>query len=139
MTTQAPFSLATHNGIVTVRSVRTGEHRTFRVRTQPDDSNFAPGERVASLLSGPDNTRCYTPFGFVQADGSIRLFKSKEGDGPWAKYADMLSHPEAYQRTAEFMFEGRCRRCDRTLSHPESLISGIGPECAKIVAKRGAK
>jgi hypothetical protein len=30
--------------------------------------------------------------------------------------------------------EGRCGRCGRTLTVPESIESGIGPECAKKMA-----
>ena len=30
---------------------------------------------------------------------------------------------------AEFWHEGRCGRCGRTLTVPESIASGVGPEC----------
>ena len=33
----------------------------------------------------------------------------------------------------EVWHEGRCGRCNRALTVPESIASGIGPECAKHV------
>ncbi len=49
------MSIFTHNGKFTIKSLRTGEHRTFQVRTQPDDAGFAPGKRILYLLIGSDN------------------------------------------------------------------------------------
>lgn len=34
----------------------------------------------------------------------------------------------------EFWHEGRCARCSRRLTVPESVASGFGPECVKLVA-----
>ena len=35
--------------------------------------------------------------------------------------------------TLEIWHEGSCGRCGRTLTVPESIASGIGPECAKKI------
>ena len=51
------------NGEITLTNRETGEHRTFRIRTNKEDARFAPGERVIALLTGPDNTTSYTGFG----------------------------------------------------------------------------
>ena len=126
MNSQA-FSLKTHNGKLTIRNPATNGHRTFSIKTQPENARFAPGERIVALLTGSDNTASYTPFGFIQPDGSVRLFRSK-ADGLWLKYADMVSRPDAYP-SAEYLFEGHCRVCNRLLTHPESIKSGIGPNC----------
>jgi hypothetical protein len=32
----------------------------------------------------------------------------------------------------EFRHEGRCGRCGRTLTVPESIDSGFGPECINL-------
>ena len=40
---QPVFGLETHNGTITVSNPATGQHRTFRVRTQKPDARFAPG------------------------------------------------------------------------------------------------
>ena len=129
------YNLATHNGKITVLNKATGNHRTFGVRTQPKDANFAPNRRVVALLTGKDNERDYTSFGFVEHDGSIRLFRSKDF-GEWRAYANILTHPDDFiRRGCEFMFEGRCRVCNRLLTTPESIQSGIGPVCDGKPAK----
>jgi hypothetical protein len=35
----------------------------------------------------------------------------------------------------ELVTAGRCRRCGRTLTDPDSLAKGIGPDCAGRVAQ----
>ena len=68
------------NGTFTMTNRESGEHRTFQIRTQPDDAKFAPGKRVIALLRGPDNESDYQPFGFVSEDGTIYVWRSKQGD-----------------------------------------------------------
>lgn len=119
-------TIGTHNGSVTITSP-TGEHRTFNIRTQPDDSRFAPGQRVVRLLTGPDD---WQGFGFVSDNGTIRVWKRYQGTAH-ATYARMLERPESFvAKGAEYLFSGRCRVCNRELTHPESIASGIGPVCA---------
>lgn len=124
-------SLLTHNGKFTVKSLRTGDHRTFQVRTQPNDAKFAPGRRVLSLLTGSDNENNYTGFAFVD-DHGIHVY-SKYGEGSvYRKYAEMLEKLQEHitEGRIEVMASTTCRVCNRTLTEPESVKSGIGPVCA---------
>jgi len=125
------------NGTITIESLRPdGGHRTFRIRTQPEDSNFAPGRRVVALLSGPDNESDYTGFAFVAEDGGgVDVWRSKRGmdekRSTWEWYADMLTRPGIYQTQGyRYLVSQRCRRCNRKLTDPISISEGIGPECA---------
>lgn len=119
----------THNGKVTIHNPATGQHRTFQIRTQPQDARFAPGQRIVALLNGPDNQSDYQPFGFVTSNG-IKVWRKKEGT-VFQTYAKMLDNPEAFQaKGAEYLFSGKCRKCNRELTVPESIKSGIGPVCA---------
>ena len=77
-----------HNGPYTIESQQTGDHRTFLIRTQRPDANFAPGERTIALLRGPDNEADYQGFGFV-TDHGIRVWASKRG-GKFETYARLL-------------------------------------------------
>lgn len=122
------------DGCVTISNAQTGNHRTFKVRTQAQDANFAPGKRIIALLTGPDNTSDYQPFGFVE-DNRVRLWKSKQTD-TFRKYADMLERPSAYESLGfiTYQYEARCKRCGRLLTRPESITLGLGPECAVKVA-----
>jgi hypothetical protein len=128
------FNLGTHNGYITVENPATGGHRTFKVTTAK--SGPLEGKRIVSLLSGPDRDdyACWTGFGFVGEDGNVVLWKSYRelGKGAWAFYARSLSNPVHYAVTKglRYWFAGRCRRCGRVLTRPDSIAAGIGPECA---------
>lgn len=128
------------NGIYTILNKESGQHRTFRIRTQAEDAKFAPGSRIVALLTGPDNTSDYRGFGFVQKNGWITLWKKNqtphyEGLAKAIRLAskaiekgeDSFTTPKA---TYSVELSKRCLRCNRTLTTPESLTRGYGPECA---------
>ncbi len=136
------------NGKYTIESKQTGEHRTFWVRTQEADAEFAPGKRIVSLLTGSqnDDESCYTGFAFVD-DGGIRVWASKARAGArdgsdshrWLQFADLLwtlALDGAFSPWAAkgftILMEGACARCNRTLTTPESIRRGIGPICAEL-------
>ena len=123
------FSLNTHNGIITVENTNKGTHRTFRVRTQKDDANFAPGSRVLSLLVGADNTNDYQGIGFVKEDGRVILWRRYRTEYMEA-LVRVLQRPDVFvKKGCEYHYEEKCRKCNRTLTTPESIKSGIGPVC----------
>ena len=125
--------------IFTVES-KTGERYTYRVSHKEGDGGW-PDAWFVSLLTGPCNEADYTYLGMLDpATGGVRLTKaSKYTDDTvpvkvvrWALglvWADR-ELPPGYA----LHHEGRCGRCGRTLTVPESIESGIGPECAKIMA-----
>lgn len=124
----APAQTTIHDGFYTVVTGNT--HRTFRVRTNEPDSNFAPGRQVIGFLSGPDNSSDYINFAFV---GNERIF-------PWKRFSTGYDHilaaarylVQGDQEAAGRMYamqSGNCYRCGRTLTTPESIELGIGPTC----------
>lgn len=138
-----------HNGTYTLIN-EGGVHRTFAIKTQDKDAKFAPGERTVGLLSGTDNERSYTGFGFVKEDRII-VWKSKRGENgtmsAYEWYAEMLVNAakaiadlqDQEEPEAEFIVRGnrykvmvskRCMKCNRKLTTPESIRMGIGPVCA---------
>jgi len=136
------------NGRYTIESTVTGEHRTFWIKTQDQDAEFAPGKRVVSLLTGSqnDDPSCYTRFGFVD-DRGIHVWASKAKPGApngsdghrWIQFADLLwtlALDGAFSSWAEKGFrihqEGHCIRCNRVLTTPSSIAAGIGPICAEL-------
>src|SRR5678815_2430702 len=79
------------------------------------------------MLTGPDNVQNYTGFGFVN-ETSIQV---------WKKQAHMAPHARMLENLADHVVKGKvevyaatsCRVCNRTLTTPESVASGIGPIC----------
>ena len=129
--TFASGTIATHNGNITVQSP-SGDHRVFKIWTQPDDASFAPGSRAVAVeeYNFHDARTFWRSFGFVNPNGTIRVFKKRQYD-LYPAYARMLANPEPYmEKGFEFLFSGTCRKCNRELTNPESIRSGIGPICA---------
>lgn len=125
--------------IFTVQS-RTGEHVTYRVQHKEGNGRFPPAWFV-SVLSGPDNTKDYVFLGLLSTEtGNVRLTgKSRFTDDSrpvrvlrWAlrRVWNDLPFPDGYS----IHHEGRCGKCGRVLTVPESIESGIGPECARQMA-----
>lgn len=112
------------DGLYTI-STPEGGHRTFRLRTQKADAKFAPGQQFIAYLAGPDNEADYVGFGFV-VNGRLR---------PWKKYRDnrsLLRDAEALLADPNgALTAAHCFRCGRTLTTPESIAAGWGPECIK--------
>ncbi len=127
------------NGRYTIESTETGTHRTFRIWTQPQDAEFAGGKRIVGLLTGPENSNPndYTGFAFID-DFGIHVWKSKRGTEAlfdiyavqlWSLALDAGFSPCVDQGYRLFI-EGRCLRCNRALTTPDSIRLGIGPICA---------
>ena len=123
----------THNGTMTIRNPKTGGHRTLRVRTETwnKGKDNESTHRVVSLLTGSNNEADYTRFGFVADDGTVRVWKKYRGTA-FDQYGSMLNHQKRWESNhgLEFLFATTCRVCNRKLTTPESIESGIGPVCA---------
>lgn len=127
------------NGIFTIVSGKTGEHRTFRINTVLRGN--LKGKRILGLLTGPDNTSSYKGFAFVD-DDRITVWRKYRGEGDWEVYAHLVyclsrqgqMSPDGRIRveglSMSLLFQGRCCRCNRALTVPSSIESGIGPICA---------
>lgn len=121
------------DGIYTIESPASGlPHRTFRLKTQAANDDFAPGKQVIGYLSGSDNERDYTSFGFVDRNALgyfVRVWKAHRENNTVLRDAEqLLLHSDAY------LSEAYCFRCGRRLTVPASVNQGLGPECAKKVA-----
>jgi len=110
-------------GVYTM-SYRDGHSRTFRIQVQASTADFAPGEAIISFLSGSDNTRDYTSFGFVRSNHLVAWKRFREGDTGLLDDAQaFLADPSQARAALE------CIRCHRLLTTPESIEAGVGPEC----------
>jgi len=121
------FSIKTHNGKITVYNPKTGNQRTFMIKTQKKDAKFAPSARIIYLLIGQNNESDYLPFGFVNGE-KITLWK-KYRTKQYKMLAKIIEDPTIFP-FMEYHHEGKCRVCNRTLTDRNSILSGIGKKCA---------
>lgn len=114
------------------------KHYTYKIKLKKFEKNSC---WFIYLLTGPQNTSDYTYLGvYVPSIHGVRITaKSKytEDSEPvkvlkWALARIANDNlPVGYK----IQHEGRCGRCGRTLTTPESISRGIGPECIKFYAK----
>lgn len=111
-----------------------GERVTLKVARKGANSNLA-GKTIVSYLSGPNNDADYTGFAFAtdNPDNPLQVwsrFKQSPSLVKWLGAVACIMHDPAKAGSAYALESGRCCRCNRTLTVPESIEAGIGPECA---------
>ncbi len=135
------FALA-GNATLTLRSAVTGARFTYKLRLAPLHENKPEAGRTwfVKLLCGSDNTSDYRYIGFVRDGKFIHgAGKSYAGaDAPsiiaFGWFVRTVVFGQAVSEKLEVWHEGSCGRCGRRLTVPESIESGMGPECASRLA-----
>lgn len=123
---------------VTLQNTRTGGRYTFSVnRARPERKGDEPPPRwYVGLLTGPDNGSDYTFLGTI-FDGTdyrhgrrSRITPDAPGAKAFAWFWQLLAAGVEPPPALAIYHEGRCGRCGRPLTVPESIRTGIGPVCA---------
>jgi hypothetical protein len=137
------FILAGHS-IFTIRKIETGGRFTYRV-TVPEDQKVSPELATPSIyfvsvLTGSDNTSDYSYIGYIRNGKFTYGNKSRVGiQAPSVRVFDVVFNQllmnSVLLTKIEIWHEGRCGRCGRTLTVPESIESGYGSECIKYLVK----
>ena len=123
------------NAIITLESENTKNHFTYKIKQSKTDENLF----FINLLHGPDNEADYSYVGCYYLDREIFVPRKN-----WKNMA--LCYWPASIRAINFFLEridnippklhvyheGRCCRCGRRLTTPESIKRGLGPECCKL-------
>lgn len=128
------FALA-GNARLTLVSVKTGVRFTFRVACKRDEEGKISSPHFVSLLTGADNNSDYSFLGtiFDQKDyrhgRKSRVAPEAPSAKGWAWAWTFLAKGEL-PPACEVWHEGRCGRCGRALTDPESIRTGLGPICA---------
>jgi uncharacterized protein DUF6011 len=134
------FALA-GNAIITLQSLRSGTHFTYRI-SQPDaekqaERGFVPSSIwfVKLLTSGSADEGDFTYLGMISSDKQFRLTKASRAndDSPSIKALRFFLSLKQLHPELAIRHENHCGRCGRTLTHPESIDLGIGPDCAKLM------
>lgn len=81
--------------------------------------------------TGQDNVRDFTLIGWLE-DWNLTTLGHGRGTDT-ISWLTRLWRPgfTCFPSVIRFMHSGSCGRCSRQLTVPESLITGIGPECAR--------
>lgn len=121
--------------IFTIKNEKTGNRFTFKLRKK---DTVDPNNPVffVSVLAGSDNDNSYsflgTIFNKTRYSHSVKSKISSTANS--AKVFDWFFKHLTNGTLPEYisMFhEGKCAQCGRTLTVPESIISGFGPECSR--------
>src|SRR5580658_5026755 len=115
-------------------------HYTFKVQ-KVEASDRWPEAFFTKLLTGCDNENSYTYVGKMNpATGQTKTTGKStkfEGTYPLRLLNRTLARVwanenEAFENAGYHVHhEGKCGRCGRTLTVPESIETGYGPECSK--------
>lgn len=137
------FALA-GSATFTVVSTATGKRYTFKVK-RPDDFNEQRPIWFVSVLRGPDNEDDYTYIGNIRSRNGLYEYERGNKCSPGHYHTSDLFlwfwrhvqlNPDQLGLGGlgiEIWHEGRCGRCNRKLTVPESVASGFGPECINYV------
>ena len=121
------------NGCFTVSNKIKSTHKTVKIHTVRRGK--LEGKRIISLLVGSDNNNNYSGFGFVNDNGTINIWNKYKNERVKTWLANFISKEFSGQKNEnpdiELLVEKKCIRCNRRLTTPESIKSGIGPECIK--------
>jgi len=124
------------NSRFTLVNPLTGNRFTFRVRK--GEGEAAP--YFVSVLTGSDNEGDYSYLGCLFDDAAKFVVTGKSRisrDAPSAKAFAWFWGRQYQGRElgpVQFWHEGRCGKCGRALTVPESIETGLGPVCAEKVA-----
>ena len=113
----------------------TGNRITVRFR-RPNDKDGNPFKSVmVDLMTGSDNEESFSFIGTLNGD-TVRISPKQRTNLQKAQLAGTIlnwtiAHAAADDlRTVRVLHSGSCGRCGRKLTVPESIDTGLGPECA---------
>lgn len=124
------FALA-GKATITLESVKTGAHFTYQINKAKNTELW-----FVSVLSGPSNETDFTYVGILAGKAMELRLTKKSGFKDDAccvrgfRFFWRFITAEAMPQDMHVRHSGACGRCGRTLTTPESLDRGIGPECA---------
>jgi hypothetical protein len=119
------------NSTVTFVNTKTDNRFTFKVKQKKDSNLF-----FVSVLTNPDS---YTYIGTV-INGQFKHGKKSKitKDAQSVRVFDYVFNnlvSNSLPNFIEVWHEGRCGKCGRNLTVPESIANGLGPECIKTISK----
>lgn len=135
--------------LFTILNTETGNRFTFKVKIT--DKKFLQAKTrfyFVSVLTGNNNESDYTYMGMLKINifndhigeekTKLEFYLTKKSkilkDANSVKvFSWLLKNIENLPEKVKFFHEGKCARCGRTLTVPESIKCGFGPECIKFI------
>lgn len=121
--------------IFTIRNVNTGNRFTYKLTRKKGLEEGVEDVIFVKVLSSPDNTSDYTFIGTIFSKSRYR-HSSKSSFGAECQSSKAIDwvvrNINSLPDNIEVWHEGRCGRCGRKLTVPESIQSGFGPECGSM-------
>jgi hypothetical protein len=110
----------------TIKNPTTQVRFTYRARPSEDGKIF-----FVDLLRGADNTNDFSYIGIIDVKGMFKwTAKSKVSRDALSFKAFEFFSRHWEDARLDVWQEGRCGRCGRKLTVPESIDRGLGPDCA---------
>lgn len=122
------------NAYVTFRNKETQKRFTYRVKKHSKKEIY-----FVSVLYGPDNGSDYVYIGCIFDSGVFNVTRGtrvSKDDVRVKGFTWVWNHlrSNTLPDVMEVWHEGRCGRCGRMLTVPESVESGFGPHCIKMAS-----
>jgi hypothetical protein len=132
------------NATLTIRSQKTDSRFTYRVNQARDreTNELNPEFFFVAMLTGSNNEEDFQYLGHFDTKRMSYRHGVKSKIGPdssgakaFAWFFGRVFQDGQMPKDAEIWHEGRCGRCGRKLTVPESIAQGFGPECVNHVGK----
>lgn len=120
------------NALFTLQSNLTGVRFTYKVLKSRHDENYF---KVSAFTGNDNSNTChYKQIGYIERLKSPMI---QPVSNWWKEQKQFITMDYVYLNlnvkkimpNLEIWHEGRCCRCGRVLTVPESIAMGIGPEC----------
>ena len=119
----------------TIVSKATGVRFTYKVKQAKDSPNLY----FVQAMTGPDNESSFSYIGTLRdgfwAHGRKSKISAEAQSVRAFAWAWANIHQGKLPDVMEFWHEGKCGRCNRKLTVPESIANGIGPECIQLMGR----
>ena len=132
---QIPSYVLAGNATVTLVSGDTMRRFTYKIKRHKDHKELY----FVNLLHGPDNEKDYEYIGCYYSDSHVcypgKVYREREQyTWPASVRAIAFLFSRLYTKpdNLHVYHEGKCGRCGKKLTTPESIMRGLGPECYKI-------
>lgn len=138
------------NGTYTIQNTVTNDHITVKIDTIKDVDSKLFGQRIISLMVGSDNESSYLGIGFFDSVAGVKIWKKAESNlssfnarrvknGKKEIVLDTLmpvvwslvvkGKESKFAKIFTVTASKTCVICNRKLTTPFSLLTGIGDKC----------